>query len=91
MPAKMISLRPGDRLLTAVMAEIERYNAGPLNTPVSLSEWIQRAMMEKLAHSARSRKRRKKPRNRIPAAPVAQVATADPLMSEIVAGYAEPI
>ena len=59
---KAQSFRCAGPLWEALLTDLAKYNAGPLNTPMGVSEWLRRAIVERLAHRARSRaKRRRRP------------------------------
>ena len=61
MPSKgnpIVPVRFPRPLLEAVVAQVERLNSTSPAAPPDLSEFVRRAVEEKLAHYARSRRRR---------------------------------
>lgn len=55
-----VTVRITPLILASVNAEIERLNLNPLNEPWNMTAFINAAIVEKIAHSQRSRKKRRK-------------------------------
>lgn len=54
----IIAVRFAADELAKLIQELCRYNSNPINPQVTLSEYIRRAVAEKIDHASRSRKKR---------------------------------
>lgn len=67
--SKIISLRPGNDRLEAMQRYVASYNDNAtIRPPIDLTEFIRRAIDEKLAHAARSNSKGRKRAPRIESA-----------------------
>jgi hypothetical protein len=55
--SKIVPVRMNAAELAALQNEVARYNANPLNAELSVSEWIRKAIRDKIDHATRSRRK----------------------------------
>jgi len=56
---RLVPVRFNPHAFADLVAEVARYNANPLNEQISLSDFIRRAVVDKIGHAKRSRSPRK--------------------------------